>query len=64
MQRISKQAKGSGSLCKGCDLPLSLRVSDRLTRKIRCVSAETRLPDPVVAGELIMRGFDLLKMHS
>lgn len=63
MQRISKKAKESGSLRKGCDLPLSLRVSDRFARKIRCVSAETSLPEQVVAGKLIIRGFDLLKIH-
>lgn len=63
MQRISKPAKGSGSLREGYDLSLSVRVSDRLARKIRSVSAKTRLPEPVVAGELIIRGFDLLKIH-
>ena len=64
MQRISKPAKGSGSLREGYDLSLSVRVSDRLARKIRSVSVETRLPERVAAGELLIRGFDLLKTHS
>jgi len=64
MQRISKPAKRSGPLREGYDLSLSVRVSDRMARKIRSVSVETRLPERVVAGELIQRGFDLLKNHS
>jgi len=64
MQRISKPAKRSGSLPEGYDLSLSVKVSNRLARKIRNVSVETCLPERVVAGELIIRGFELLKFHS
>jgi hypothetical protein len=61
MQRIGKQSKEAGSGCGRIDLPVRIRVSESLGRKIRHFSAKTRLPEQVIAREAITRGFALLK---
>jgi predicted transcriptional regulator len=38
-----------------------IRVSESLGRKVRHVSAKTRLPEQVIASEAITRGYALLK---
>jgi hypothetical protein len=61
VQRISKQPKGTGSGRERPDYPVTVLVSERLVRKIRSVSVKIRLPEQIVAGEAIARGFALLK---
>lgn len=61
MHRIGKQTNAAGSGRGRSDLPVSMTVQERLGRKIRIVSAKTRLPERIIAGEAIARGFALLK---
>jgi len=61
VQRISEQPKGTGSGRERPDHPVPVLVSERLVRKIRSVSVKLRLPEQIVAGEAIARGFEMLK---
>ncbi len=60
MQRIGKQPKDSESARQRLDSPLRMGVSELIARKVRHVSATTRLPEQVIAREAITRGFALL----
>lgn len=60
MQRIGKQPKDSESARQRLDSTLRMGVSELIARKVRHVSATTRLPEQVIAREAITRGFALL----
>lgn len=60
MQRIGKQPKDSESARERLASPMRMGVSELLARKVRHVSATTRLPEQVIAREAITRAFALL----
>ena len=60
VQRIGKQRKDSESARQRLDSPLHMGVSELIARKVRHVSATTRLPEQVIAREAITRGYALL----
>lgn len=60
VQRIGKQPKDSESARERLASPMRMGVSELIARKVRHVSARTRLPEQVIAREAITRGFALL----
>ena len=61
VQRIGKQSKDSESARKRHDSFVRISIPERLGRKLRDASVTMRLPEQIIAGEAIARGYALLK---